>query len=333
MRLARKALTVSALVAGVGAAVTGGLAASRTAKAEAAYPPIGQFVTTAGGRVHYVQAGSGPDVILLHGAGGNLREFTFDLIARLKDDYRVTAFDRPGHGYTDRVPGVDKSAFATEGDSPADQVAMLREAAAALGITRPIVAGHSYGGAVAMAWAVADLDADTPQNAGAVVSFAGVSMPWPGALGWYYTVNGSALGGATIVPLISAFVPGKTVDDAIAATFAPQEEPPGYASHIGAPLTLRVDSFRANTRQVNTLYPHVVAMVDRYPELTLPIEIIHGTADTTVPISVHPERLVEIVQSARLTPLPGIGHMPHQADPQAAVDAIGRAAARAGLQR
>jgi pimeloyl-ACP methyl ester carboxylesterase len=34
----------------------------------------------------------------------------------------------------------------------------------------------------------------------------------------------------------------------------------------------------------------------------------------------------------RLTILPGVGHMPHHADPEAVVAAIDRAAARAGLR-
>ncbi len=85
---------------------TGLTAQYRASQAEASYPPIGQSVDVTGGQVHYIQKGSGPHLILLHGAGGNLREFTFDLMGKLTDRYTVTAFDRPGLGYTDPVPGV-----------------------------------------------------------------------------------------------------------------------------------------------------------------------------------------------------------------------------------
>ncbi|MEY1555599.1 alpha/beta fold hydrolase [Yoonia sp. R2331] len=330
--MARKALTITALIAGVGAVATEIASSRQSAAAEAAYPPIGQFVDVTGGRVHYVQEGSGPHVILLHGAGGNLREFTFDLMDRLSDRYTVTAFDRPGLGYTDRVPGVDTGAFATEGDPPLAQAAMLREAAAQIGIEDPVVVGHSFGGIVAIAWALQGLDTQSSQDAAAIVSLAGVAMPWPGDLGWYYVYNGSALGGAVLVPLLSAFVPQDRVDSAIVETFAPQQPPAGYAEYIGAPLTIRADSFRANVRQVNTLRPHVVEMAKRYPDLTLPIEILHGSADTTVPPHVHSKEIIKIVPSANLTMLDGIGHMPHQNDPEAAVAAIDRAAVRAGLR-
>lgn len=333
MKLARRTVTASAIALGIAAVLTGCTATYRTAEAERAFPPIGKFVTVDGGaRVHYIQAGDGPDVVLIHGAGGNLRDFKFDLFDRLTDHYRVTAFDRPGLGYTDRYPGIADGPFATAGESPRQQATMLREAALALGVHDPVVVGHSFGGIVAYAWAVMGLDEDSPVNASAMVSFAGVAMPWPGELGPYYQINGSAFGGAVTIPLISAFVPTSKVEDVIEGTFAPQAAPDGYAEYIGAPLALRPETFRANVRQVNTLRPHAVELSQRYPELTLPIEILHGTADTTVPIDIHSEKVISLVASAHLTRMSGVGHMPHHVDPEAAIAAIDRAAARAGLR-
>ena len=327
--MAVKAFTI---VLGITAVATAVISQYRAAQATAQYPPLGQFVEVTGGQVHYVQEGTGPHLILLHGAGGNLREWTFDLMGRLTDRYTVTAFDRPGMGYTDRVPGIATGLTATEGDSPQAQAAMLREAAEKIGITDPIVAGHSFGGIVSYAWAVAGLDQDSPVNAKAVVSIAGVTMPWPGDLDRYYSVNGSAFGGIVTIPAISAFVPPSVVDSSIEATFAPQSAPEGYADYIGAGLTLRPPSMRANTRQVNTSRPHVVELSKRYPELTLPIEIVHGEADKTVPIHIHAEEIEKIVPQVNTTRLPGVGHMPHHVEPQTVLDAIDRAAMRAGLR-
>lgn len=304
----------------------------RAQKAEERYPPSGSFIEVTGGQVHYIQDGSGPHVVLLHGAGGNLRDFTFDLMGRLTDHYTVTAFDRPGLGYTDEVQGINTGPTATEGSGPLEQAAMLREAATKLGITDPVVVGHSFGGIVAYGWAVAGLDEDAPVNASAVVSLAGVAMPWPGDLGAYYTINGSAFGGLVTIPLINVIATDGLIEQAVDGTFAPQPAPEGYAEHIGARLSLRPENFRANVRQVNTLRPKVVAMSERYPDLTLPIEIVHGAADTTVPNEVHSNELIKIVPSANLDLRPGIGHMPHHAEPEVAVAAIDRAATRAGLR-
>ena len=332
MTSALKFLGLAALAFGGTAFLASCSSTQRDFRTEQAYPPVGQFVAVTGGKVHYVREGTGPELILLHGAGGNLRDSTFDLFDMLKGRYTVTAFDRPGLGYTDRVPGIDTGPFATDGDSPQAQALMLREAAAKLGIKDPIIAGHSYGGIVALAWAVQGLDIDNPQNARGVVSFAGVAMPWPDSLGAYYTVNGSALGGGIVVPILSALVSNNTVTNAIDQTFAPNPAPEGYAEHLGGQLTMRPENFRANVRQVNTLYPNVVALSKRYPELLLPIEILHGTADTIVPIHIHAREIAKIVPSVRVTELEGVGHMPHHVDTDAAIAAIDRATSRAGLR-
>nr|WP_242650966.1 alpha/beta hydrolase [Yoonia tamlensis] len=319
MKRAVLALGLGALVAGVGAQ-------QRAARAMADFPPLGNFVTVDGLQVHYVQEGQGPDLILLHGAGGNLRDFTFALMDQLSDRYRVTAFDRPGLGYSDPIAQQN----LTDGASPQDQARVLRAAAAQLGISAPIVAGHSFGGIVSYAWGVEGLQEANPVNASAIVSIAGVTLPWPGKLDPYYTVNASAIGGAVTVPLISALVPRSVVNGRIAATFAPQSAPVGYANYIGAGLTLRPDSFRENVRQVNSLRPHVVTLSQHYAGLTLPIEIVHGTADTTVPIHIHADEFIKIVPSANLVRLDGVGHMPHHTNADSVIAAIDRAASRTG---
>jgi pimeloyl-ACP methyl ester carboxylesterase len=327
MTLPRLALLSLALAAAAGAfgVATLRVAEARAAAEEDAHRPSGRFVDVDGRRVHAWVAGEGPDVVLIHGAFGSLRDFTYDLAPRLAERYRVIAFDRPGLGYTDRADPAYARAFAGDAESPAEQAALLAAAARQLGAERPVVVGHSFGGIVAMAWA---LDHDPA----AVVMLAGVALPWPGDLGWLYQVNGTRLGGGVVAPLISAWAPEGRLRRGVRATFAPQPMPEGYADHIGTYMPVRLSAFRANARQVNLLRPHVVEMEQRYPGLTLPIEIVHGSEDTTVPIAIHSGPLSERLETATLTVLDGIGHMPHHADPDAAIAAIDRAATRAGLR-
>jgi pimeloyl-ACP methyl ester carboxylesterase len=301
-------------------------ATEREADAEASHPPAHEMITVDGVQVHYRVAGQGPDLVLIHGASGNLNDFTLGFMDRLTDRYRVILFDRPGLGWTGRLPGHG-GVWNTSEETPMEQASLLQKAADQIGVKTPIVLGHSFGGIVAIAWGL-----NRPEDTAGLVLVSAVSEPWPGELGWTYSVFGSKLGSAFIVPLITAFVPQSYVASSIEAIFAPQEAPDGYAKHIGVGLTLRRESTRANAQQVNALRPHVVEMRKGYNRLRMPIEAVHGDADTIVPLSVHAQVLMGDVPNGNLTVLPGQGHMPHHTAPDAIEAAIDRAATRAGLR-
>ncbi|MEL6449707.1 MAG: alpha/beta hydrolase [Pseudomonadota bacterium] len=321
-----KTLAVLALIVLVTIGLVQFFALKRDRDAAAQYPPTGTLLDVDGVTVHAVQLGDGPDVVLLHGASGNARDYTFAFAQRLADRYRVTVLDRPGMGWTDQIAPAHRRAWSTAHATPTEQARLLRAAADQLDVTRPIVVGHSFGGIVAYAWA---LEFD---DLAGMVSIAGVANPWPGELGWTYTVNGSAWGGALVVPVLSAFVPQTYVDNAVDGIFAPQSAPDGYLEHVGAALSLRRGSMRANARQVNWLRPYVVEMSAQYGSIEVPVEIVHGDTDTIVPLSVHSAKVPGQIPGANLTVLPGIGHMPQHAAPEAVIAAIDRVATRAGLR-
>ena len=108
--------------------------------------------------------------------------------------------------------------------------------------------------------------------------------------------------------------------------------PDGYAAYVGVGLTLRRQSLRANADQRANILGEITALEPHYDSLNLPIELVHGTADDTVSIVIHSDKLVERIDSANLTTLEGIGHMPHHVSEDAVVDAIDRAVTRAGLR-
>ncbi|MEM9576802.1 MAG: alpha/beta hydrolase [Pseudomonadota bacterium] len=301
-------------------------AAAREASVEAQYPPSGQFIEVDGTRIHLKITGQGPDIVLIHGASGSLRDFTFDLVGRLEDSYRVIAVDRPGLGWSERPPGYG-GVFNTAAEPPAMQARLLQAATDAVGVENPIVLGHSFGGAIALAWAL-----ERPDQTAGLVLTAAASNPWEGELGWLYRVNSRIFGSAVVIPLITAFTPHDYIEETVAEIFAPQSPPNGYMKHFGTDMTLRRETMRANAQQVNALKPYVREMSKRYPTLDLPVESVHGTADDTVPIKVHAEPLLNQIPGAQLDRLEGVGHMPHHSNTEAVLAAIDRVAVRAGLR-
>jgi pimeloyl-ACP methyl ester carboxylesterase len=95
---------------------------------------------------HYQQAGSGSDVVLIHGVTGDLSIwFLSQAMGVLSQSFRVTAYDLRGHGYSAVTPSGYTSA-----DQAGDALAIMD----ALEIDRAILVGHSFGGVIAMHAAV-----------------------------------------------------------------------------------------------------------------------------------------------------------------------------------
>ncbi|MFT6775622.1 MAG: pimeloyl-ACP methyl ester carboxylesterase [Paracoccaceae bacterium] len=284
-------------------------------RAEARWPPEGAFTEVEGLRVHHVQDGpvGGPSVILIHGATGNLRDMTFDLAPRLAAmGMRVTAFDRPGLGYTDRP--------ADDPWRPATQARILRAAARRIGAADgAVVLGHSWGAAVAMAWGLEARD-----EARGMVCLSGATMPWGEADSPWDVITASAPVTALKGALARAMIGldgGASVAERI---FAPQSAPAGYIAYVGGPLTLRPASFSANSEDIDRLHEALLVQAPLYPGLTLPVEILHGAADQITWPSVHATGMAAALPRGRARILDGVGHMLHHADPKAAVAAVAR---------
>lgn len=283
--------------------------------AEQKYPPIGQFVEVEGLNIHYIDEGAGPTVILLHGAHSNIRDWTFSLVDKLTPKHRVIAFDRPGLGYSERA--------ATGGDVPAEQARILKAAADKLGAGKAVIVGHSFGGAVAAAWTV-----NYQEDVLGLISLAGATYDWGGSGGALYSIGASGAGpvlGSAARVYITGDRALALVDDA----FAPNEPIPGYAEHLGLELALRPETFRNNSTDINRLSGHLATQSQRYPEIEVPVVLIHGDEDKTVGLEAHSLRFYDDVPNGRLVVVPGVGHMIHQVSQPRIVQAIERLAGTA----
>ncbi|WP_175478863.1 alpha/beta fold hydrolase [Rubrimonas cliftonensis] len=302
--------------AGLGAAMAAAAATRARAEPAASHPPLGAFVTVEGLRIHYVSEGEGPPVVLLHGASGNLRDFTFSLTGRLAAmGMRAVAFDRPGLGWSDRP--------AERGWDPAVQARVLRAASAALGVEGPVVVGHSWGGAAAMAWAV-----DAPESLRGVLSVSGATYPWGTGVGALYQLAATDALGWAVSGAARLWYGSGDPRELLGGIFEPNAVPPGYADYVGVPLALRSDAFRNNAEDLTHLDAALAAQAPRYRGLKVPVEAVHGLADETVWASVHSEPLTSDVAHGRLTLLEGVGHMPHHVREDAVTAAVARLAGR-----
>lgn len=304
-----------AVTTGLAAALVTGAASWKSTRNEqaamASHPPLGDFITIDGTRVHYLIEGAGPAIVLIHGAGGNMRDFTFELSGKLAQTHTVITFDRPGHGYTDILHD--------DGESPMEQAVLLKAATDALGYSSAIIAGYSYGGAVALAWAL-----EYPNATDGLITMNAVSNPWTIPPSKLYELAAGNITGPIMATALSAFAPQTLVEDTMQSLFAPQATPEGYLDYIGVGLTLRRSTLRANGKQVHTLLPHIEAQSVRYPELKMPVEIIHGTDDITIPPSIHADVLATQLPDAVYTRVPNVGHSVHHYAHDAILAAVER---------
>ena len=88
--------------------------------------------------------GAGPDLLLVHGVGGDLEAWD-GVVAELKGAFRTIRFDLRGHGRSAKPPGPYRL-----DDFVADTLAVMD----AFGVPRCHLAGHSLGGLIAQGMAL-----------------------------------------------------------------------------------------------------------------------------------------------------------------------------------
>ena len=152
---------------------------------------------------------------------------------------------------------------------------------------------------------------------------ASATHPWPGAISrrtrFFAGRFGRVCAEIVVVPLGLLLAPA-----VVRAIFHPDPVPPRYKRRIGALLSLRPARFVAGCGDVAYLYAHVLRLSARYHEIRAPTEIVTGDLDRVVSPAIHSYGLARDIPGARLTVLPGAGHMPHWSRTSDVVAAIER---------
>ena len=292
------------------AAVTAGWVQRRARKAERENPPEGQFVDIDGVRLHYVERGAGPPVVLIHGNMVSHRDFEVcGLIDHLARGRRVIAFDRPGFGHSSRP----RDRLWT----PTAQAKLLHAALARLGIERPVVVGHSMGSMVALAMAL-----DYPADVRKLVLLSGY---------YYPTMRIDALLTAPVALPVLGDVMRYTVTAisarlmlkrAIRAMFTPKDVPVDFLPTLSREMMVRPVQLRANAEDAAFMIGQAKASSERHQELQMPVAIFAGAEDAVVDPGAHSVRLHSELSQSRLVVVPGAGHMVHHAAADEVVAAI-----------
>src|SRR5262249_17810289 len=106
------------------------------------------------------------------------------------------------------------------------------------------------------------------------------------------------------------------------SVFAPQTMPDDFLKDSATRLLLRPREFIANAWDLVTLRAAMAEQAPRYGSITVPISIIAGNADKTVSTHIHSQPLARIAQNAKVTVLPGVGHMIQYATPDLVISEI-----------
>jgi pimeloyl-ACP methyl ester carboxylesterase len=279
----------------------------------------GRFIEVGGCRQHVVELGEdsktgSPPVVLLHGAGSNLRDMDMALGQRLAARHRVILIDRPGLGFSARKKNAD--------GSPAAQAVVLRQVLDQLGVERPIIVGHSFGGTLALAFAL-----DFPDRVAGLVLLAPPTHPglWPlsrlnamlaSPIGWLFAYTLALPFGAILI------WPGSRT------AFLPQVIPRHYVKGSAAMLVLRPATLLNNWADVGCLEEALARQAERYGALLVPTILLNGDRDPLVPPEKHAMKLAAAAPVVKLTVLPGLGHMLHHAAPDSVVEAVEELASR-----
>jgi pimeloyl-ACP methyl ester carboxylesterase len=252
--------------------------------------------TIHGRAVSFVEAGDGPVLLLIHGMGGNYRNWE-EVVEPLARTHTVIAPDLPGHG-TSEPGGGDYSLGAL--------AANLRDLMVTLGHERATLVGHSLGGGIAMQF----------------------SYQFPEMVERLVLVSSGGLGPEVSPVLRAAALPG--ADRFIAATADVGRRVAPVVGRALGTIGLRPNAdvaevlrgygtltdpdrraaFLGTVRAVIDTRGQRIAATDRlYLAEAVPTLIVWGARDPIIPVR-HGEDAHRHIPGSRLEVFEGVGHLP-----------------------
>jgi len=244
-----------------------------------------RYLTVDGSRIRYVESGSGPAVLFIHGIGASVYTWRYTLPAVAAAGYRAIAFDNRGFGLSDKP---------AHGYGNADYTRLVLGVMDSLQVGQAVLVGHSMGGAIAAEVALA---APGRVRGLVLVDAAGLGVRWPFALRaarlpWLGAVATALRGRASTAGILRSTYgdPRKVTARDVDQYYAPVPDP-----EYGRALRGVLREFRFD------------ALAGRLGSLSAPTLVVWGSADRWIPPAIGRRLAAELPRSAFLL-VPFAGH-------------------------
>jgi len=254
-------------------------------------------VDVGGIQIAYTRAGSGPPLVMLHGAPADSRTWRW-MLPDLARDHAVVAWDAPGFGQSSDIDDTWRAAQF------ADALAAF---IAALGLERPHVVGHSFGTMVGLS--LLQRHPALPASLVLIGGYAG----WAGSLP-----------PEEVARRLEMFLGMADLGDA----FDPKTYPGLFTELIPADrapvlATMMRENIRPATVRAAGYIGAETDLRPVLPTVDVPTLVLHGEADARSPLA-NAETLHAAISTSQLAVLPMLGHACVAEDSEACATAIRR---------
>jgi pimeloyl-ACP methyl ester carboxylesterase len=244
-----------------------------------------------------------PPVVFVHGFGGS--SYAWRGVVERLPERRTLAFDLYGFGWTERPPGLVP--YTRQG-----QVELLLALLDRLGVERVDLVGHSYGGSVSVAFAIAH-----PERLRSLTLVDSAHPEYPrrrrSRLAGRRPLVALYVGWALKAERVRKALERSLADDAVATP----ELAEAYLERLA------VEGARHAFRGLSAKLPHGVSdgpPID-LPQVTVPTLVLWGEEDVLITVE-DGRRAAEHVPCHRFVPIPSAGHLPMEERPQAVAEAL-----------
>ena len=270
--------------------------------------PIGDtYLRVDGIRMHFLIRGQGKPVVLIHGNPGFLQDYSLTVFDRLATTFKTIAYDRPGHGLSNRGNRYFSSLKG--------QAKLLHDAMLQLGVEKPILVGHSWGGSLALCYAL-----QYPKEISGMVLLAPSAFPDSHGNLLESAIAHTPVLGTVLIRALKPLVIHE-INAGLRSSFFPRPVPE-YYKNLADKIWSSPNRLKSYIFDSLALRKALNQISNRYGEIRTPVTIISGVQDQVVGYKTDAVPLHDAINGSRLITLSATGHAIQYENPRVVVDAV-----------